>query len=283
VTGYNKLFASVVHSTLWAEEDSTVKVFMTMLALADRDGLVEASAPGLAHAARKTVPELEAALAVLSGPDPHSRSPEHEGRRVEKVPGGWRLVNFEKYRDKMNREDQLAKAADRQRRWRERQAAQKEAERQAPKKGGTKAQPFVPPTPQEMFPDHPTPNQLLAQEWMKRLPRYQKRPELIPKELPTWARTLDDCVRIDLCDPDTLTKVVRFIYQDREDGNPRGWLGWSSVIMSPMKLRRKNKDGVKYLEVIRAKVDAGEKPHRPNGGVSTNPEDYGTQDEIPLD
>jgi hypothetical protein len=31
-------------------------------------------------------------------PDPDSRTPEHEGRRIEVIDGGWRLLNHEKYR-----------------------------------------------------------------------------------------------------------------------------------------------------------------------------------------
>jgi hypothetical protein len=38
------------------------------------------------------------------GPDPHSRTPEHEGRRVAKVEGGWLILNHKKYRDMMSLE-----------------------------------------------------------------------------------------------------------------------------------------------------------------------------------
>lgn len=96
---------------------------MTMLAMADRDGVVEASVPGLADAARKTIPETESALARLMEPDPYSRTPDHEGRRIEPVPGGWRLLNHGIYREKASAEEAREKAAARQARKRERDAS----------------------------------------------------------------------------------------------------------------------------------------------------------------
>ena len=45
-----------------------------MLALKDRWHVVNASIPGLADAARLTIPDTIAALETLSSPDPHSRT-----------------------------------------------------------------------------------------------------------------------------------------------------------------------------------------------------------------
>jgi hypothetical protein len=71
-----------------------------MLAMADEAGNVMASLPGLADAARVTIPECEKALEKLSSPDAHSRSKEKEGRRIEDIDGGWNIINRNKYRDK---------------------------------------------------------------------------------------------------------------------------------------------------------------------------------------
>jgi hypothetical protein len=120
VSGYTKLFGSLIHSTIWREPDHVRIVWMTMLAMADRDGVVEASVPGLADAARKSIPETEAALARLTEPDPYSRTPDHEGRRIEAVLGGWRLLNHAIYREKASTEEAREKAAARQARKRER-------------------------------------------------------------------------------------------------------------------------------------------------------------------
>lgn len=97
--GYAKLLASIVRSSIWRESDATIRVWVTMLALADRNGDVFASVDGLAHQARKTEEETEQALALFLAPDPRSRSKVLDGRRVVEIDGGWHLVNYEKIRD----------------------------------------------------------------------------------------------------------------------------------------------------------------------------------------
>jgi len=119
---YSKLFSSIVHSTIWREDNATRLVWITMLALCDQDGIVEASIPGLADAARVSLPECERALALLSSADPYSRSKEENGRRILDVPGGWRLVNYETYRDRSSKEEKRRKDAERQARHRDRRA-----------------------------------------------------------------------------------------------------------------------------------------------------------------
>jgi len=69
------------------------------LALSDKDGYVAGSIPGLADLARVSIPECEHALEKLQQPDRYSRSPEHDGRRIEVVEGGWFILNRAKYRD----------------------------------------------------------------------------------------------------------------------------------------------------------------------------------------
>ncbi|MBN2312343.1 MAG: hypothetical protein JXM79_00345 [Sedimentisphaerales bacterium] len=64
------------------------------------NGVVEGSVPGLAHIARVSLGECQKALKILSNPDPHSRSEDDEGRRIEKVEGGWYVINHDKYREK---------------------------------------------------------------------------------------------------------------------------------------------------------------------------------------
>jgi hypothetical protein len=123
MSGYTKVHASLIHSTVWREPDHVRIVWMTMLAMADRDGIVEASVPGLADAARKSIEDTEKALARLMEPDPYSRTPDHEGRRIEPVRGGWRLLNHGIYRDKASVEESREKAAARQARKRERDAS----------------------------------------------------------------------------------------------------------------------------------------------------------------
>ena len=76
-----------------------------MLVLKDRDQVVNCSVPGLADFARVSLDACEAALKKLSSPDKYSRSEEFDGRRIEKVDGGWKILNGQKYRDKLSLEE----------------------------------------------------------------------------------------------------------------------------------------------------------------------------------
>jgi hypothetical protein len=119
VSGYTKLFNSILSSTIWREDLPTKVVWVTMLAMADRDGIIEGSIPGLAHLAGATIKQTETAIQKFLSPDPYSRTPEHEGRRIEKVDGGWRLLNADKYRNRMSKADIQERDRLRKQRYRE--------------------------------------------------------------------------------------------------------------------------------------------------------------------
>jgi uncharacterized phage protein (TIGR02220 family) len=105
MAGYTKLFNAILTSTIWQEPNSVRILWITMLALSDKNGLIEASIPGLADMARISIDDCEAGLAILSRPDKYSRTTEHEGRRIMKVEGGYILLNHRKYRDKLNQDE----------------------------------------------------------------------------------------------------------------------------------------------------------------------------------
>jgi hypothetical protein len=94
---YTKLFSSITESTVWGEPYATRIVWVAMLAMADARGNVYGSLPGLARRANVTLEEVERALASFSAPDPYSRARDEDGRRVEKIDGGWHLINHGKY------------------------------------------------------------------------------------------------------------------------------------------------------------------------------------------
>jgi hypothetical protein len=96
---FTKLFSSITESTIWIESANVRLVWITMLAMADSKGRVWASVPGLANRARVPVEDVEEALSKFLGPDKYSRTPDNEGRRIEKIDGGWRLLNHAKYRE----------------------------------------------------------------------------------------------------------------------------------------------------------------------------------------
>ena len=118
---YIKLFSSLVTSTIWMEDDKTRIVWITMLAIADKNGEIQASIPGLARIAGVPVPDTEIAIQKFLEPDEHSRTPDDEGRRIEKIDGGWSLLNHAKYRLMASKDESKTSNAERQRRHRERQ------------------------------------------------------------------------------------------------------------------------------------------------------------------
>lgn len=96
---FTKLFSSITESTVWCEPDRTRLAWICMLAMADRHGRVFASIPGLANRARIPVEDARKAIETFLAPDADSRTPEFEGRRIEPMDGGWRLLNHAKYRE----------------------------------------------------------------------------------------------------------------------------------------------------------------------------------------
>lgn len=105
MSGWTKLFSSIVTSSIWIENDATLRVWIAMLATADADGIVEGSIPGFASLARVTTEQMRVAVATLSEPDADSRTPDYEGRRIETIEGGWRILNYRAYRERPQTKD----------------------------------------------------------------------------------------------------------------------------------------------------------------------------------
>lgn len=118
--GFTKLHNGLLTSTVWREDPATKVVWITLLAMADPDGVVESTMPGLGAFANVTIDEAAKAIEKFLSPDRYSRTPDREGRRIEIIPGGWRLLNYDKYRDKSSTEELRQKATARQQRRRER-------------------------------------------------------------------------------------------------------------------------------------------------------------------
>jgi hypothetical protein len=121
MAGFTKLFHSILHSTIWREPDHVRIVWITMLALADQHGEVMASVPGLADISRVTRQQCEQALAVLAAPDPDSRNQEHGGRRVNAIDGGWLVLNYSAYRQRMSKDERRDKDRIRKQKQRQRE------------------------------------------------------------------------------------------------------------------------------------------------------------------
>jgi hypothetical protein len=106
---YCKLFSSILRSSVWFEDHATVRVWITILALKDGNGVVHGSEEYLAYQARVTLKECEAALNKFMSSDPASHTKEQGGRRLTQLSHDeWLVINHAKYRDlspvEMNRE-----------------------------------------------------------------------------------------------------------------------------------------------------------------------------------
>jgi hypothetical protein len=124
VSGWAPLWSGIVDSSIWDEDDQTVKVFLTMLALKDSDHVYRGDAYKLSRQSRKTEVEVLEALKVLASPDSRKISQQpFEGRRIRAVEDGWLILNGEKYKTLVRKEMQRMRNARAQANWRAKQKA----------------------------------------------------------------------------------------------------------------------------------------------------------------
>lgn len=116
---YVKLHQELFESTIWQEDVVTRLAWITLLLMANKEGEVYASVPGVAARIGVTIKEAEQALEKFLSPDPYSRTQDDEGRRIEVIDGGWSLLNYEKYRNKASLSDVREQARLRQQRFRD--------------------------------------------------------------------------------------------------------------------------------------------------------------------
>lgn len=118
MTGWTKLYESIVRSSVWSEDDKTRIMWITMMASADQFGHVTGSIPGMAAIARMTIAEAKKAINKLCGPDPYSQTPDKQGARLTIADGGWDIVNHAKYRNSADPERRRQQNRDAQERYR---------------------------------------------------------------------------------------------------------------------------------------------------------------------
>ena len=103
---YGKIFDSIFDSSIMEEDIEIRYVWMCMLATADREGFVDATIPALARKFNVPIEKMQKAIEAFLAPDPTSRTPDNEGRRIEPIREsfGWHIINYEKYRDMRDEE-----------------------------------------------------------------------------------------------------------------------------------------------------------------------------------
>lgn len=94
-----KIWDTILRSSVWDESPDVRVMWLTFLCLADQDGFVEGVESSMARAANLPRPQAREAIRVLEAPDLESKSQEYAGRRIEKVEGGWMVLNYQRYRD----------------------------------------------------------------------------------------------------------------------------------------------------------------------------------------
>ena len=95
---FAKLDNGITKSSIWSEPYHVRVVWISFLAEKDETGFVSASRSGMIRLCNVTSEEFDEAEMVLSSPDPDSRTPDFNGKRIDKVDGGWIVLNHEKYR-----------------------------------------------------------------------------------------------------------------------------------------------------------------------------------------
>lgn len=97
------LYRRILDSSL-ASNYQTRMVFQDMLLLADEQGIVDMTHDAFSRRTGAPLDVVKDAIKVLEAPDPGSKTPEFEGRRLlriaEERDWGWRIVNYETYQKK---------------------------------------------------------------------------------------------------------------------------------------------------------------------------------------
>ena len=119
MSGFTKLVPEIIQSSIWNESSDVRVVWITMLATKDENGYVRGDAKTIARLANVPLAAAEEALKRFQEPDPSSHTPDNEGRRIEAMPGGWLVLNHDKYR--LNDDVKREQTRDRVRKWRESQ------------------------------------------------------------------------------------------------------------------------------------------------------------------
>ena len=117
--GFTKLDEGILQSSIMADSSDNFKIWIALLACCKADGIArvaETYLAGVCHLSLKTVLK---AFEKFQGPDPLSRNQENEGQRIERVPHGWKILNYDYYRRLLYSDNP---AAIRQRKHREKDA-----------------------------------------------------------------------------------------------------------------------------------------------------------------
>jgi hypothetical protein len=100
---YAKIFAQIYDGTLCTNGPwQALVTFQQLLILADQDGTVDMTVSAISRRTTIPIEIIEAGIKELMKPDPESRTPTEDGRRIVPLTAerhwGWRIVNYLHYR-----------------------------------------------------------------------------------------------------------------------------------------------------------------------------------------
>lgn len=118
---YVKVFSQIFDSSI-ADDYRVRHLFEDMLKLANAEGVVDMTQEAISRRTGIPIEEVNTGITKLLAPDPKSRTPDHDGRRLvlldEHRDWGYRIVNYAKYRsitNEQSRREQCRRAMKRHR------------------------------------------------------------------------------------------------------------------------------------------------------------------------
>lgn len=106
---YTKIYPQMFEGSLVKSGYKAVITFQQMLILADKIGVIDRTPEAISRITTIPLDIILEGIAALEEPDPESRSPDEEGRRIVRLSPnrtwGWRIVNYEHYRNLRKEED----------------------------------------------------------------------------------------------------------------------------------------------------------------------------------
>lgn len=107
---YTPIFKDILTSRVWALPDAHLRVWLWLTVNADPEGFVCADLAGVAVAARVSAQDARDALDVLALPDADAAPDDpFEGRIIERVRRGWRVLGVESNRELAKHEAKKAR------------------------------------------------------------------------------------------------------------------------------------------------------------------------------
>lgn len=123
---YAKVFNQIFDSSI-ADDYRVRQFFVDLLVLADVNGVVDMTANAISGRTRVPIELVKEFLTALAAPDPESRTPIADGRRIvlldEHRTWGWQIVNYDRFRKTASEEQRREKTKERVDRFRDKNGA----------------------------------------------------------------------------------------------------------------------------------------------------------------